>query len=174
MSNSASHTEIKLSQWEALTLESLRSKGWSDEQIIEGVQSGKLPADDSKFQFDYSILTALAAEQEQHFLHAVKEGYRIKYNTIRGIHSWILVALGHEGYLYLEPGEEAVYATLSKQEAERLSSVLSYGWQLEPAPADKTQQLAEQLIGEAKAVGDATHQEANKEIYEIKPMQFIS
>jgi hypothetical protein len=130
--NQSLQAKTKLSQWEALTLESLRAKGWSNEQIIQGAATGELPTDDveSKFQFDYSILADLAKIQPQAFKSAVLEGYNIKYNTIRGIHSWILIALQKEGSLILESGNEAVKAVLTEAEAARLRDVLSFGWQL--------------------------------------------
>lgn len=126
----AKKPEVKLSQWDALSLESLKMLGWSGEELITRVHAGNLPKDESKFAFDYTALTAFAAEHQDIFAKAVHEGYQIKYNTIRGIHSWILIALKHEAELVLEPGSEAVIASLSEEEAKRLESVLSFGWRL--------------------------------------------
>ncbi|MDQ6419411.1 hypothetical protein RB620_08205 [Paenibacillus sp. LHD-117] len=123
-------TKTKLSQWDALQLESLKSLGWTNEQLIERVGSGNLPKDDSKFQFDYVGIRAVAAEQPDTFKEAVANGYQIKYNTIRGIHSWIFVALRQDAELILEPGAEAVVASLTEAEAASLASVLSFGWAL--------------------------------------------
>lgn len=124
--------DTKLSQWDALMLESLKAYDWSEDELISRVQAGNLPADESKFHFDYAALTALANEEADNFAQAVKNGYQIKYNTIRGIHSWILVALKQEAELILEPDNEAVSAYLSEAEAQRLASVLSFGWSLSP------------------------------------------
>lgn len=152
MSSNSTTPKAKLSQWEALTLESLRSKGWSNEQIIAGVASGELPGDDSKFQFDYSILTQLASEQPQEFTSAVQDGYSIKYNTIRGIHSWLAVALQKDGELVLEPDKEAIYVQLTAAEAQQLSSVLSYGWEMNTAAsAGATQKADKQEADEQTA-----------------------
>ncbi|REK74986.1 hypothetical protein [Paenibacillus paeoniae] len=123
-------SEVKLSQWDALSLESLKAQGWSDEDLISRVHGGHLPKDESKFKFDYAGLIALAAEQADFFAQAVREGYQIKYNTIRGIHSWILIVFGQEAELVLESGAEAVISSLSTEEAHRLESVLSFGWTL--------------------------------------------
>ncbi|MEK5252121.1 hypothetical protein [Paenibacillus odorifer] len=122
---------VKLSQWDALLVESLRSLGWSNEDILRKVAEGDLPVDESEYEFDYKQLTTLQAEQPELFEQAVKTGYQIKYNTIRGIRSWIWVALGKEGELELEEGKEAVEAALTVAEKERLASVLSFGWQIE-------------------------------------------
>ncbi|MFF2484268.1 hypothetical protein [Paenibacillus sp. NPDC058071] len=123
-------SKTKLSQWDALQLESLKGLGWTNEQLIERVNAGDLPKDDSKFQFDYAGLKTLASEQPDTFKDAVTNGYQIKYNTIRGIHSWIFAALKQDATLLLEPGSEAVVASLTESEAASLSSVLSFGWAL--------------------------------------------
>jgi hypothetical protein len=125
-------SQTKLSQWDALQLESLKALGWGNEQIIERVNGGDLPKDDSKFQFDYAGLRAVAADEPDTFLSAVENGYQIKYNTIRGIHSWIFVALKQDPELILEPGAEAVVASLTEAEAAALASVLSFGWAVSP------------------------------------------
>ncbi|OMD77896.1 hypothetical protein NST94_01410 [Paenibacillus sp. FSL H8-0282] len=122
---------VKLSQWDALLVESLRSLGWSDEDILRKVAEGDLPVDKSEYQFDYKQLTTLQSEQPELFGQAVKTGYQIKYNTIRGIRSWIWVALGKEAALELEEGKEAAEVALTLAEKERLASVLSFGWQIE-------------------------------------------
>jgi len=124
--------ETKLSQWDALMLESLKAYGWPGDELISRVQVGNLPTDESKFHFEYTALTALANEEQDTFVQAVTNGYQIKYNTIRGIHSWILVALKQEAELILEPENEAVIARLSEAEAQRLASVLSFGWGVFP------------------------------------------
>ncbi len=132
-------SSAKLSQWDALQLESLKAHGWTAEELLRKVREGELPTDSSKFRFDYANLQAFAKEEPDSFEQAVKHGYQIKYNTIRGIHSWILVALGHEAELDLTEGKEQVVASLTQAEAARLASVLSFGWEAsllnaEPAP----------------------------------------
>jgi hypothetical protein len=123
-------SKVKLSQWDALLLESLRSLGWSDEELLRRVAEGDLPVDASEYEFDYGQLSALAGEQPELFRQAVTEGYQIKYNTIRGIRSWISVALRIEPQLELEEGREAVEAELTESEKLRLEGVLSFGWQI--------------------------------------------
>ncbi|WP_341280876.1 hypothetical protein [Paenibacillus sp. FSL H8-0537] len=123
-------TAIKLSQWDALLLESLKSYGWTNEQLIRKVHAGDFPEDTSPFQFDYGLLNTLASSDAELFAQAVTEGYQIKYNTIRGIHSWIKVAFQQEAELLLDSGSGAVHVWLTNEEADRLASVLSYGWSL--------------------------------------------
>lgn len=127
-------SRVKLSQWDALLVESLRALGWSNEDILHKVSEGNLPVDESEYHFDYKQLTTLQAEQPELFEQAVKTGYQIKYNTIRGIRSWIWVALGKEAVLELEEGKESVEIALTAAEKDRLASVLSFGWQIENDP----------------------------------------
>ncbi|MDD9269258.1 hypothetical protein ACFPES_19605 [Paenibacillus sp. GCM10023248] len=119
---------VKLSQWDALILESLKSLGWQADELLRRVRDGELPTDDSKFKFDYTRLTELAGSDSAAFEHAVRHGYRIKYNTLRGIASWLLLAYGHEAELNLEPSRESVVAHLTEKERDGLKAVLSYGW----------------------------------------------
>ncbi|ADO54306.1 hypothetical protein [Paenibacillus polymyxa] len=128
---------VRISQWDALMLESLRSLGWSHEELIHRAQQNELPTDG---QFDYTELaTGLASKEPEVFVNAVTDGYQIKYNTIRGIRSWIAVALGREPELSLEEGSEAVTSELTQAEYDRLQQVLSLGWviqEVRPATGD--------------------------------------
>lgn len=132
MSTSSQLEKIRLSQWDALSLESLLSFGWTEEQLLNHIHEGTLPIDTSPFKFDYVSLSTWIRANEAEFKRVLKEGYQIKYNTIRGISSWIKLALNVEAELVLEPGQEAVIARLTPQEAARLASVLSLGWTIIP------------------------------------------
>ncbi|SCW56210.1 hypothetical protein SAMN04487970_1015101 [Paenibacillus tianmuensis] len=126
--SSSDKSKAKLPQWDALMLESLKAYGWSKEELLRRIHAGELPQDESEFQFDYKLLTATAASDPAVFEEAVFNGYQIKYSTLRGISSWILLALGEEPELSLEPGQESVSAQLSVEERDRLASTVSYGW----------------------------------------------
>ncbi|URJ60641.1 hypothetical protein [Paenibacillus polymyxa] len=119
---------VRISQWDALLLESLRSLGWPQEELIRRVQQNELPTN-GPADFDYTeLVTGLASQEPEVFTSAVVDGYQIKYNTIRGIRSWIAVAFGREPELSLEEGSEAVTSELTKAEYDRLERVLSLGW----------------------------------------------
>ena len=119
---------VKLSQWDAITLETLRVHQWSQDELISRVKEGNLPKDETKFQVKYDDLTALANEQAELFEKAVKEGYQIKFSTLRGTHSWLLLALQIEGELVLEPGNEAIIVALNEDEKAKIAQTLSFGW----------------------------------------------
>lgn len=50
---------VRISQWDALLLESLRSLGWSQEELIRRVQQNELPTDGPS-DFDYTELVTAA------------------------------------------------------------------------------------------------------------------
>lgn len=120
--------KVKLSQWDAITLETLRVHGWPANELISRVKAGELPKDETKFQVKYEELTKLANEQPELFEQAVKEGYQIKFSTLRGTQSWVLLALQIEGQLVLEPGQEAVVIALTEEEKAKVEQTLSFGW----------------------------------------------
>lgn len=124
-------SKVKLSQWDALLLESLRALSGSDEELLRRVSEGDLPADESKYEFDYGQLSVLAEEQPEGFRRAVLEGYQIKYNTIRGIRSWIEVALGIEAKLELAEGRKRW-----KRNSRRLNA---NGWRMYCLTAGRSQ-----------------------------------
>ncbi|TKH45121.1 hypothetical protein C1I60_08200 [Paenibacillus terrae] len=126
-----STNRVRISQWDALMLESLRALGWTDEELIRRVQHNELPSD-GQSDFDYAELaTGLASKEPEIFASAVADGYQIKYNTIRGIRSWISAAFGREPELSLVEGSEAVTSELTKVEYDRLEQVLSFGWSIQ-------------------------------------------
>ncbi len=133
--------KVKLSQWEALLLEALRHLGWSDQQLLELGSAQQLPVDESEYEFDYAELAAFAIAQPDVYRAAVQDGYRIKYNTIRGIRSWLHIAFELEPELILEEGQEAVIATLTKAQYDRLCKVLSPGWVIRDNVAEATYRI---------------------------------
>jgi hypothetical protein len=146
--------KAKLSQMDALMVESLRALGWSNEELLHRVRQGgeALPIDESEFEFDYQLLTAYATDQLEVFDAAVQSGYTIKYNTIRGIRCWISIVFGKEPEMVLEEGSESATVELTRDEKEQLTDVLSFGWS---------------IIGEPKASASA---EATS-VYRIEPIQ---
>lgn len=127
-SQSRASSLVKLSQWDALQLESLKAYGWSGDELLRRLQSGDLPEDTSKFKFNYTELSALAKSEPEVVESAIGQGYRIKFNTLRGLSNWILLALSHEPEVVAEPGKETVIATLSSEQHQHLLTALSPGW----------------------------------------------
>lgn len=146
--------QIRLSQWDALLLESLRALGWSNDQLIERITKGEFPEDHSKYEFKYEPLQQLAEQQPEQLRKAIEQGYQIKFNTVGGIRSWVDVALNKPVELIEVGGLFNITASLTSSEQERLASVLSYGW------------LIKKVSEEAGKAGA----EEDSSLYEIKPL----
>jgi hypothetical protein len=149
--------QTRLSQWDALLLESLRALGWSNEQLIERITKGEFPEDHSKYEFKYEPLKQLAEEQPEQLRQAIEQGYQIKFNTVGGIRSWVDVALHKTVELIEVDGLFNIKVSLTSAEQQRLASVLSYGWVIK--------QVDE---GAGKAEG-----EENSSLYVITPLSQV-
>ncbi|MNC13153.1 hypothetical protein D3C75_608870 [compost metagenome] len=130
MSSSESNTQdlVRLSQWDALLLESLKGYGWSVDELLRRIREGDVPEDTSKFKFNYQNLLDTAAADFATVEAAVRQGYRIKFNTLRGLSNWILLGLGAEPEVLAEPGQEAIVVALTPEQHSGLLSAISYGW----------------------------------------------
>ncbi|MDF2937454.1 MAG: hypothetical protein K0Q90_2827 [Paenibacillaceae bacterium] len=130
MPSSQNNTQalVPLSQWDALLLESLKGYGWSADELLRRIREGDVPEDTSKFNFNYQNLLDTAAADFGTVEAAVRQGYRIKFNTLRGLSNWMLLALGAEPEVVAEPGQEAILVTLNAEQHSRLLSAISYGW----------------------------------------------
>lgn len=137
--------QAKISQQHALLVEALRGLGWSDGEIAGiAAREGGLPKDDSVFQFDYEELRAFAAQEPETFASAVREGYKIKFNTLGGLRSWLSVSFGAEPHIDRRPGQEGVTAILTDAQLAKLQAALSFGWDV-------------QKVGESLEEGKATY-----------------
>lgn len=129
---------VKLSQWDAIVLESVRSLGLTDEEILHRTAQGDLPASRDEAIPSFEPLLTLQAEQPETFERAVTEGYRIKYNTLGGINTWIRIVFGREAEVERSEGIEGVASELTPDERDRLEPVLSIGWTIEPQQSGET------------------------------------
>jgi len=123
--------QVRLSQWDAIVLESVRALGLDGEELLKRAALGDLPQPDGSAVSDFAPLLTLQAEQPDVLRQAVLQGYRIKYNTLGGIHTWIRVVFGRESEVEREEGIEGVGVELTPEERDRLAPVLSVGWTLE-------------------------------------------
>jgi len=135
---------VKISQQHALLIESLRGLGWTDGELLGISGRGELPKDGSVFRFDYEELREFAVREPEAYASAVREGYRIKFNTLGGIRSWLYLAFGEEPHIDRRPGLEGVSAILTGAQLAKLRNALAYGWQVLE-------------VGESLAEGRATY-----------------
>lgn len=158
--------QTRLSQWDALLLESLRALGWSNEQLIERITKGDFPEDHSKYEFKYEPLQQLAEQQPEQLRQAIEQGYQIKFNTVGGIRSWVDVALHKTVELIEVDGLFNIKASLTSAEQQRLASVLSYGWVIKP--------LNERVETAGEEAANGTVTDSSSDLYEIKPLSQVS
>lgn len=79
-------TTPALSLWEAYQLETLRSKGLTDETLLTALKEKDLKIlTDTDDSYDYKELIEAAEDNEDSFQEAVQSGYRVKFLSIYGI-----------------------------------------------------------------------------------------
>mgnify|MGYP001188944715 FL=1 len=125
-----SHAKAKFSQQHALLIESLRGRGWSDDELLGIAGRGELPKDDGVLELDYEELRAFAAQEPDTYAAAVREGYRMKFNTLGGLRCWLYLAFGEEPHLDRRPGLEGISAILTEPQLTKLREALAVGWQV--------------------------------------------
>ncbi|MEJ8306372.1 hypothetical protein [Saccharibacillus sacchari] len=153
---------VRLSQWDAIVLESVRALGLDSEELLRRAAEGELPSADNSIIADFTPLLILHREQPEVLEQAVKQGYRIKYNTLGGINTWIKIVFGRDSEVERGEGIEGVAVELTAAERERLAPVLSIGWTIERQgegkPAEVSQNAGnESFVGENNVgVGEPT------------------
>ncbi|CAG5092912.1 Putative uncharacterized protein [Thermobacillus xylanilyticus] len=139
-----SQARVKISQQHALLIESLRGRDWTDDELLGISGRGGLPKDDSVFAFDYEELREFAVREPELYASAVREGYRMKFNTLGGLRCWLYLAFGGEPHIDRRPGLEGISAILTDGQLAKLEEALAYGWQV-------------QQVGESLDSGKATY-----------------
>lgn len=83
--------QIKVSQRTALILERLRRDGITQEQLVDALQrEDSAPLEEiTSSQTDFQEWFAYAKEHGEPLVQAVKEGYRITFNTNQGLKMWL-------------------------------------------------------------------------------------
>lgn len=143
--------QVKLSQWDALVLESVRALGVDGADLIRRVAEKDLPDAEGSIISDFIPLLTLHAEHPEILEQAVQQGYQIKYNTLGGINTWIRVVFNRESEVEREEGKEGVAVELTSAERDLLLPVLSIGWTIE------------------QQEGESQHPEAN--LYRVVPVR---
>ena len=123
-------TKQKLSLMEAYMVESLRSKGMSNEEIITLVeQENAERLKELEPRFDYSELVKAAREDLATFRSALFDGYEVKFVTFNGLKNLLRMRFGKEeerDYSLMETGIRGL--RLSPQDLQQLNKMLSSNW----------------------------------------------
>ncbi|WP_213421698.1 hypothetical protein [Bhargavaea massiliensis] len=123
-------TKPKLTLMEAYMVESLRSKGVSNEEIITLVEkenAGRLK--ELEPRFNYSELVKAARKDLAVFRSALFDGYEVKFVTFNGLKNLLRMRFGKEeerDYSLMETGIQGL--RLSPQDLEQFNDMLSSNW----------------------------------------------
>ncbi len=124
---------VKISQHDALMIESIRAQGTSDQALLDLVRSGNL-ADlqaSGNGDFDYRELLPFANADWASFEAAILEGYEIKFNTINGIRYLLRVKFGKEvERLTRDEGDYLADVELRTEDLNKLREIVSKYWSI--------------------------------------------
>ncbi|MDN4600547.1 hypothetical protein P5G61_04865 [Paenibacillus sp. F6_3S_P_1C] len=123
--------EFKLSQNTAIRLEQARSKGMSDAALLEAIQAKDVTALDevSEEHYRYDDFFSYADEHGENLEGAVKDGYRITFNTRGGLGIYLQKSFGLQPEKDFTVGEGIITGLkLQPEQADKLSKRLASNW----------------------------------------------
>ncbi|MFD7522407.1 hypothetical protein [Paenibacillus chitinolyticus] len=130
--------QARFSQKTAVLLERVRRLGLSDEVLLASAASGdvkplqEVSGDDSNYE-DFFVYGETHGEQ---IADGIRNGYRMKFNTIGGLQSWLKERLGREAETDFTASVGRIDGlSLTADEAELLRSSLASNWLMLEAPS---------------------------------------
>lgn len=123
--------EFKLSQNTAILLEQARSKGISNAALLEALQAKDVAAFDavSEEHYRYDDFFSYADEHGENLEGAVKDGYRITFNTRGGLGIYLQKSFGLQPEQDFTVGEGIVTGLkLKSEQADVLAKRLASNW----------------------------------------------
>jgi len=123
-----------ISLWEAYQVETLRSKGLSDDRLIKALKEKDLDvlkATDYSDAFDYQELIDAADKDMDTFEQAIRSDYRIKYLSIYGIKNLLKLKYGLEDGTDYEMTENRFDGLkLTEEQISEFQTLASTQWRL--------------------------------------------
>ncbi|WP_405081162.1 hypothetical protein ACI48J_00340 [Paenibacillus chitinolyticus] len=143
--------QARFSQKTAILLERVRRLGLSDEVLLASAASGdvkplqEVSGSDSGYE-DFFVYGEAHGEQ---IAEGIRNGYRMKFNTIGGLQSWLKERLGREAGTDFAVSEGRIDGlSLAADEAELLRSSLASNWLLLEAPSSAGEQAEQASANE--------------------------
>jgi len=126
-------TTDKISLMDAYLIETLRSNGMSNEEIVSEVAAGNVESL-QKFhdRFDFNELFTLANKDLEKFKRILDRGYQIKFVTFNGLKNLLQIRFGKEqerDYVLQEKGIKKL--VLDQEQLKSVKQMLSKNWILE-------------------------------------------
>lgn len=123
--------QVKVSQRTAIILERLRRDGITQEQLIDALERQDATSLEqiTSSQTDFQEWFTYATEHGEPLVQAVKEGYRITFNTVQGLKMWLDYRfLLEEDDDYTESEGRLDDIKLSPDQIEQLKNTLAVNW----------------------------------------------
>lgn len=117
----------------AYMLETLRSMGISNEEILEKIKDRDVSSwKELDSHFDFTQLVELAKDNGSAFESIVKDGYQVKFVTVRGVENLLRLKFGkvvERDFTMTEKGVTGL--ELSAEQLATFSKLLSSNWHIE-------------------------------------------
>lgn len=126
-------TLAKISLMEAYIIETLRSTGVTEEELLRVNDTSVQAWSKAHENFDFTLLQSLANNEET-YESIIKEGYKIKYVTYNGLVNMLRLKFDKIPEKDFEKHEEYIGGLLlEKNERTELEQILSPNWTIVPA-----------------------------------------
>ncbi|SEG26370.1 hypothetical protein [Paenibacillus sp. UNC499MF] len=129
-------TQARFSQKTAILLERVRRLGLSDEVLLASAASGDVKPlqEASGSDTDYEDFFVYGETHGEQIAEGIRNGYRMKFNTIGGLQTWLKERLGREtGTDFTASVGRIDGLSLTADEAELLGGSLASNWLLREA-----------------------------------------
>jgi hypothetical protein len=132
----------RLSQKTAILLERARQAGVSEDTLLESVATGDttLLKEAEAEHYRYDSFVSYAAEHGEQLERAIREGYRITFNTFNGLQLWLEQTFKIErGVDFTATEGKLSGLKLSSSNADRLQNTLAFNWVMKAEESDGEQ-----------------------------------
>ena len=120
---------IKLSMMEAVLLESLRSNGVSNQELLNNLDGRSW---EETFSTEYEALLNIYSQDKQQFIELLENGYSVKFITFNGLKNLLKMKfnkLEEQDYKIVDNTFELL--ELNPQQLSTLKQLLSINWTVE-------------------------------------------
>ena len=117
---------IKLSMMEAVLLESLRSNGVSNQELLNNLDGRSW---EETFSTEYEALLNIYSQDKQQFIELLENGYSVKFITFNGLKNLLKMKfnkLEEQDYTIVDNTFELL--ELNPQQLSTLKQLLSINW----------------------------------------------
>lgn len=129
----------KISLMDAYLIETLRSNGITNREILSGLEAGNVEEWQILHEsFDFSELLKLANKDFEQFREIINYGYQVKFITFNGLKNLLRIRFSKEpdkDYVMQEKGIKNL--VLNQKELQSVKQMLSKNWVLEEVKEDK-------------------------------------